>query len=212
MTARRRFWSMIANRPAKIAASRIVIPHSNQQSESTSAPSRWEWLQSMPESNLCVTFPTAPSRAESNKKEAADRVSEARLFATLGSNSHIQANGMAYENTVLSLNSDRQSLLSHESALQKSGFEIVSVSSPLQARFEIEMGRCGVFITSYITPLVIFLDLASLFRRSCPGGLVAYVARHPDENISDTDILLSDCDNPDSIVDKIRKQSTKSSG
>jgi hypothetical protein len=59
---------------------------------------------------------------------------------------------MAHENTVLSLNPDRRALLSHESALQKYGFEIVSVSSPLQARFEIEMGRCGVFIASYITP------------------------------------------------------------
>jgi hypothetical protein len=134
------------------------------------------------------------------------------VFATLGSNFHIQADGMAHETTVLSLNPDRQALLSHESALQKNGFEIVSVSSPLQARFEIEMGRHAVFIASYITPLVIFLDLASLFRRNCPGGLVAYVARRPDENIPDTDILLSDRDDPDSIVEKLRKQSTNASG
>jgi hypothetical protein len=119
---------------------------------------------------------------------------------------------MAHESTVLSLNPDGRALLSHESALQKSGFEIVSVSSPLQARFEIEMGRCGVFIASYITPLLIFLDLAGLFKRSCPGGLVAYVARHPDESIPNTDILLSDRDDPDSIVEKLRKQSTKPSG
>ena len=51
MTARRRFWSMIANRPTKIAASRIVILLSHQQSESTSATGRWEWLESMPKSN-----------------------------------------------------------------------------------------------------------------------------------------------------------------
>jgi hypothetical protein len=32
MTARRRFWSMIAKSPTKIAASRVVILHSDKQS------------------------------------------------------------------------------------------------------------------------------------------------------------------------------------
>jgi hypothetical protein len=62
MTARRRFWSMIANRPTKIAASRIVILLSHQQSESTSATGKWEWLQSMPKSNQRVTFEAALER------------------------------------------------------------------------------------------------------------------------------------------------------
>ena len=33
-------------------------------------------------------------------------------------------------------------------ALRENGFEIISAATPLQARFEIEMGRCGIFLTS----------------------------------------------------------------
>jgi hypothetical protein len=118
---------------------------------------------------------------------------------------------MPRETTVLSLNPDRQSLLDHESALRESGFAVTSVYSPLQARFEIEMGRCGVFLTSYITPLVIYEDLASLFKRSCTSGLVAYVARRQ-EAIPGADILLSDQDEPRSIVERLRsKQAAKAS-
>jgi hypothetical protein len=111
---------------------------------------------------------------------------------------------MPYKTTVLSLNPDRQSLFGHESALRENGFAIISVCSPLQARFELEMGRCGVFLTSFITPLVIYQDLANLFKRSCPSGLVAYVAQHPEDAIPGADILLSGQDEPRSIVDRLR--------
>ena len=123
--------------------------------------------------------------------------------------SNIQANRMAYENTVLSLNPDNQTLLGHESALRDNGFEIISVSSPLQARFEIEMGRCGLFLTSHITPRVILKDLASLFRRSCPNGLVIFVAQRLDDAIPDADILLSVGENPHSLVERLRSKQEK---
>jgi hypothetical protein len=111
---------------------------------------------------------------------------------------------MAYENTVLSFNPDRQKLLTHEAALREGGFQIISVSAPVEARFEIEMGRCGVFLANYLAPIAIYRDLASLFRRSCPGGLVVYQAQRPDDNIPKADILLSDEDEPRSIVNRIQ--------
>src|ERR1700722_16947633 len=110
---------------------------------------------------------------------------------------------MAYENTVLSLNPDRQKLLTHEAALREGGFQIISVSAPVEARFEIEMGRSGVL-------LAIYLALASIFRRSCPGGLGVYVAQRPDDNIREVDILLSDEDEPRSIVKRIRAMQRES--
>jgi hypothetical protein len=113
---------------------------------------------------------------------------------------------MAREITILSLNPDGKKLLGQESALRENGFEIISVPTPLQARFEIEMGRCGVFLTSYITPIVIYQDLASLFRRSCPSGLVIYIAQRLDDNIPDADILLSDQDEPHSLIEKLRSK------
>jgi hypothetical protein len=116
---------------------------------------------------------------------------------------------MACENAVLSLNPDGHTLLSKEIALRENGFRVISVSSPLQARFEIEMGRCGLFLTNYITPVAIYRDLASLFRQSCPAGLVVYVAQHPEDDLPDADILLSDADEPQAIVETIRLELEK---
>jgi hypothetical protein len=117
---------------------------------------------------------------------------------------------MAYENTVLSLNPDRETLLRYETALRESGFEVISVSAPLDARFEIEMGRCGIFLTSYLTSFAIYRDLASLFRRSCLDGLIIFFTDHPDDTTPDAHMLLSDRDEPRSVVERIRSmQQTK---
>ena len=113
---------------------------------------------------------------------------------------------MAPETTVLSLNPDGQKLLSQETILRDNGFEIVSAATPLQARFEIEMGRCGVFLTSYVTPLAIYRDLVNFFRSSCPSGLVIFLRRHANDNVPDADVLLSDQDEPDAIVQAIRSK------
>jgi len=119
---------------------------------------------------------------------------------------------MEYENTVLSLNSDGQMLRRQESALRESGFEVISVSSPLQARFEIEMGRCGIFLTTYITPHAINCDLVNLFRSSCPNGLVIFLRTHPEDDLPDADIVLSDRDEAQAVVKHICSiQRTKAS-
>ena len=110
---------------------------------------------------------------------------------------------MAYENTVLSLNPDGRTLLSQESTLRESGFEVISVSTPLQARFEIEMGRCGVFLTSHITPLPICRDLISLFRVSCPDGTVVFLTSPSFEQALEADIVFSAQDDPEAIVKRL---------
>ena len=107
---------------------------------------------------------------------------------------------MADENTVLCLNPDGQTLRNHESALRESGFEVMSVSSPLQARFEIEMGRCGIFLSGYITPLPIYRSLVGLFRRSCPEGLVILVTHQHDASVPEADALLFSDDEPQAVV------------
>lgn len=43
-------------------------------------------------------------------------------------------------------------------------------------------------------------------RRSCPSGLVIYIARCLDDNIPDADILLSDQDEPHSLIEKRRSK------
>jgi hypothetical protein len=113
---------------------------------------------------------------------------------------------MTYENTVLSLNPDRSALLPYETSLRESGFHVISVAAPVEARFEIEMGRCGIFLSSYVTAVPIFRDLANLFRRSCAGGLVIFLMERPDDDIPDADIILSNRDESKSIVEKIRSR------
>ena len=113
---------------------------------------------------------------------------------------------MARENIVLSLNPDGQKLHGQESVLRENGFEIISAATPLQARFEIEMGRCGIFLTSYITPFAIYRDLANLFRRSWPNGLVIFLMEHPDDNIPDADVLFSGEEPPGAVIPAIRSK------
>ena len=93
---------------------------------------------------------------------------------------------MVTESTILSLNPDRKVLLGYESALQAGGFQVIS------------------FLSSYLTPVVIYQDLADRFRRNCPNGLVAYVSCQPNEKVDDSDIQLSLRDEPNSIVERLR--------
>jgi hypothetical protein len=95
-------------------------------------------------------------------------------------------------------------LAAYESALRESGFEVISVQSPLEARFEIEMGRCGILLTNYITPFSIYQNLADLFRRYCRDGIIAYLNRDSGEDVLDTEIVLTEQDQPDSLVEKLQ--------
>ena len=118
---------------------------------------------------------------------------------------------MAYEDAVLSLNPDTKTLFSLEAALRGVGFKVISVSTPIQARFEIEMGRCGVFLSSYVMSSVICRDLVNLFRSSCPGGLVVYSMKDEDEGMPQADIVLSGADDPQAIALKIAAMRAKAS-
>lgn len=66
--------------------------------------------------------------------------------------------------TILSLSFSAE-LKRREDALQMHGFQVKSVLSPGQARFEIEMGQCGVFVTCDSVPDIVNQDLMKLFRK-----------------------------------------------
>src|SRR5882724_7470733 len=99
---------------------------------------------------------------------------------------------------VLSFSNDPEHLRERESAIRKGGFGVVSVSSEISARFEIEMGRCGVLLICYTIPPSVSSELGSLFRRSCPGGLVIVVMN--EQTTSDADIAIPASDGPDAVV------------
>src|SRR5207245_10398844 len=102
------------------------------------------------------------------------------------------------ETTVLSFSNDPKHLLEREAAIRNGGFGVISVSSETAARFEIEMGRCGVLLICYTIPPLVSVGLASLFRRSCTGGLRIVVLN--DQAASDADVAIPASDGPDAIV------------
>lgn len=107
---------------------------------------------------------------------------------------------MLHANTVVSLNPDTKTLLSLEAALREVGFKVLSVSTPIQARFEIEMGTCGIFLASYVMSIVICRDLIGLFRSSCPSGLVIFRMENGDDIRPEADIVLSSRDDPKAVA------------
>ena len=76
---------------------------------------------------------------------------------------------------VLSLSFDSEKLHRRAESLQRNGFKVVSVSSPSQARYEIEMGRCGIFMTCPLVSDIVSLDLLHLFKNYCPDGITVAV-------------------------------------
>jgi hypothetical protein len=110
---------------------------------------------------------------------------------------------MTKSTTVLSLNPDGQTLLGYESVLQENGYQTITARSPLEARFEIAMGRCGVFLASYITPAAIYRDLASLFRQNCPSGIVIFVAQNPNDRSAHADVNLAVQDEPHTLIERL---------
>jgi hypothetical protein len=110
---------------------------------------------------------------------------------------------MASPNKVLVLNPDGKILRRDEDALRQNGFEVISVNTPLEARFEIEMGRCGTFLTCYLTPVSIYRSLADLFKRFCPEGVVIFVAESIGGGAPSADINLT-AEGDAAIVEKLR--------
>ena len=103
------------------------------------------------------------------------------------------------ETTVLSYSNDPEHLREREAAIRNAGFGVILVSSETAARFEIEMGRCGVLLICYTISPLVSGEVAGLFRRSCPSGLIIVVAQGLTVS-GDADIAIPISDGPDAIV------------
>jgi hypothetical protein len=82
------------------------------------------------------------------------------------------------DNSVLSLSTQSELLAHREEALRNRGYEVLSTTSEIEVRFEVEMGRFGVLLLCYTLRQTIHEELAGLFMRSCPVGVIAFVM-HP---------------------------------
>jgi hypothetical protein len=104
------------------------------------------------------------------------------------------------ENVVLSFSVDEALLAQREVHLRSGGFQVISTSSPVCARYEIEMGRCGALLLCYTVHEWIHQDLAGLFTRHCAGGVIVFVM-HPVQvtPVPHAHICLLDVDFPDKL-------------
>jgi hypothetical protein len=104
---------------------------------------------------------------------------------------------------LLSFHSEKPAGLAE--AFRRNGFEVVSVGSPAQARYEIQMGRCGVFVTCPLVSDLITADLVDQFKKNCPTGLVVCPmnSRTDRSLFSQADIEVDDSDIPEHIVEAV---------
>lgn len=140
---------------------------------------------------------------------AADSI---RRSTTRAPNRCILYAAMGKELKILSLSYDPEELQRRESTLRAHGFEVKSVYSPGQARFEIEMGTCGILITCALIPDIVNRDLMDLFRRSCGAqGLIIFVASDNSASNSpyepEADIRIPQSQDPEGIVEALLNKS-----
>jgi hypothetical protein len=106
---------------------------------------------------------------------------------------------------VLSFSGDRDSLIRRELALRSDGFDVVSVESESQARFEIEMGRCGTLLICFRNHPEAAAELTRLFRRNCPTGVIIFVMNHsPERAPHSVDYIVPESAGPQAIIQALR--------
>jgi hypothetical protein len=109
------------------------------------------------------------------------------------------------ENKVLAFSPDKTAMRKREAALRNGGFEVFSANTESEARFEIEMGRCGIFLICFRTPPQQTKELTDLFRKYCRSGRVIFVMHDArDTFAADADLLVRESNGPDAIVQALR--------
>jgi hypothetical protein len=69
-------------------------------------------------------------------------------------------------NTVLSVSPSKEKLIVRHTTLRDAGMKVTSVLSPTEARFEIQMGRCGSLVLEW--------------DHHCPGSPSCHLATVPE--------------------------------
>lgn len=112
--------------------------------------------------------------------------------------------------TVLSLSPNPEALVSRETTLRNGGLKVISVLSPVQARFEIEMGRCGMFLICYRLSSEQAEELTRLFRKYCPEGRIMFLtqATQKTEVPAEADFAIPESSGPERILHLLKENGT----
>ena len=69
------------------------------------------------------------------------------------------------------------------------------------------MGQCEIFLTCSKIPTDIIEDLVTVFRRRCRSGTIIMVGAGSEDEITDVDIMIPRSDDPQGIVEALRRDS-----
>jgi hypothetical protein len=110
------------------------------------------------------------------------------------------------KNSVLSCSPSDEALIVRHTFLRNAGMEVTSVHSPAEARFEIEMGRCGSLIICHQLSSLEANEISELFRRYCPKGRIVFVTGGPtpDQVPEAADIYVPESSGPLQILNALR--------
>lgn len=100
------------------------------------------------------------------------------------------------ENQILSLSAETELLARREAILRTAGYNVLSSTSQMEIRFEIQMGQCGVLLLCYTMHQSVHADLAGIFGQNCPTSAIVFVmhpemrkeSRHAHVNLLDSDL------------------------
>ena len=105
------------------------------------------------------------------------------------------------KNTVLSLSPSKEALILRETTLRSAGMSVISVLTPMQARYEIEMGRCGNLLICYRLSEQTSDDISRLFRQYCPKGRIVFITDGSGEKgPAEADIRIRESSGPEKMI------------
>ena len=110
------------------------------------------------------------------------------------------------KNSVLSFCPSQEALVVRQNSLRHAGMNVISVLTPTEARFEIEMGRCGSLVICYRLSSQQADDIANLYRRYCPEGRIIFVTggRDRDKTPPSANASVPESSGPERILQALR--------
>jgi len=109
-------------------------------------------------------------------------------------------------NTVLSVSPSKEKLIVRHATLRDAGMKVVSVFTLAEARFEIQMGRCGSLLMCHRLSTKQADDIAKLFRRYCPQGRIVFVTEGSNQASAapEADAYVPESSGPQELVQALR--------
>jgi len=115
------------------------------------------------------------------------------------------------QNSVLSCSPNEEALIVRHTLLSNAGMNVTSVMTLTEARFEIEMGRCGSLLICHRLSSPQLDDITTLFRRYCPKGRIVFVTGGtiPDHVPEAVDIYVPESSGPLQILNALQEFQSK---